>query len=296
MLKKMKRKLKKSKRGIKKKVEATRHIPNDVSQKVTQRHFFECAWDGVKLTERHHIREWSLGGEHAEENLILLCPTCHALAHKGEISSDQLKDRKSTHLKADRVGGNFQTSLEVLKLKMGSNFFIDVKHLIAFKYQPILSWAKENDNILLSANFFDSKGDLVFWMRRNVFWSPSNFTVTSSLDKLLISNGDENILEFSKEEDHLNVKCRVYLGRELFQVTSAEIVNLRDGRSTIGVTGGKFTKMHIGFWKAPTSFTEEEFLKRNNETTELTGDGLFFNGRIVTLNPKIVKKGKIQFD
>jgi 5-methylcytosine-specific restriction endonuclease McrA len=38
----------------------------------------------------HHIRTKGSGGGDTEDNLICLCVVCHARAHSGEISKDEL--------------------------------------------------------------------------------------------------------------------------------------------------------------------------------------------------------------
>jgi hypothetical protein len=43
----------------------------------------------------HHIYQVSEGGGNDPENLIALCPTCHALYHRGNISSDAIYSYKS---------------------------------------------------------------------------------------------------------------------------------------------------------------------------------------------------------
>jgi hypothetical protein len=43
----------------------------------------------------HHIWEVSAGGGDSPENLIALCPTCHALYHRGTILSDSIYAYKS---------------------------------------------------------------------------------------------------------------------------------------------------------------------------------------------------------
>lgn len=41
--------------------------------------------------EMHHIDAVSEGGQHELDNLILLCPNCHKLAHNGILTKDQLR-------------------------------------------------------------------------------------------------------------------------------------------------------------------------------------------------------------
>ena len=57
--------------------EQSRYIPSGEDKKVKEKHFFECAWCGIRLFDRHHIFEFRHGGPNTADNLILLCPNCH---------------------------------------------------------------------------------------------------------------------------------------------------------------------------------------------------------------------------
>ena len=45
---------------------------------------------GILALDMHHIWEVSAGGGDEPSNLIALCPTCHALYHRGTISADSI--------------------------------------------------------------------------------------------------------------------------------------------------------------------------------------------------------------
>ena len=264
------------KKPVKKK-KRSRNIPKKESQKTEARHYFQCAWCCEPLTDKHHIKEWHLGGAHEEANLILLCPNHHRMAHRNQIRSEQLISRKSTHLKNDRIPGGFRTTLEHVKFKLGNNVLENIRHLIALEYQPILTAEFENETIYLSANFFDVNGNLIFWMRRNNFWAPSFFEVSSSLDKLTIydKQNEKMILTVNKVGEHLAIECSTYLHRGLFEVSNGGDVVMTD-RKTQFVYGDCILKNgHIGLWFAEAGkFTREGFLKANNEETDLFGEDI----------------------
>ena len=50
---------------------------------------------GIIAQDMHHIWEVSAGGGDDPSNLIALCPTCHALYHRGTISSDAIYTYKA---------------------------------------------------------------------------------------------------------------------------------------------------------------------------------------------------------
>jgi len=48
----------------------------------------------TEAIERHHIKPRSLGGNDKVENLIILCPNCHTLAHKNKVKENYLLSKK----------------------------------------------------------------------------------------------------------------------------------------------------------------------------------------------------------
>lgn len=41
-----------------------------------------CGFAFGALLHRHHIKPRSEGGEDATDNMVMLCPNCHAIAHR----------------------------------------------------------------------------------------------------------------------------------------------------------------------------------------------------------------------
>lgn len=193
------------------------YIPSDVDRKVKVRHFFECAWCGERLTERHHIIEFSQGGEHTEENLILLCPNCHTRVHKGEITDQELLQRKSTHAKGDRISGGIQFELTESYVKLGNAEFRQVPILIMYNDQPIISLRKTNNEFFLSASFYNKEGELVFWMSSNRYWANSDFIVQSRKKEIKIFNNEDadNFLRIWEASGCINVEGKNFINGAL---------------------------------------------------------------------------------
>ena len=60
-------------------------IPSSVRKAVYARDGYACALcQDARSIHVHHIRKRSLGGGHSRDNLICLCPLCHAVVH-GEV-------------------------------------------------------------------------------------------------------------------------------------------------------------------------------------------------------------------
>jgi len=57
----------------------------------------------ILALDLHHIIEVSEGGGDGPDNLIALCPTCHALFHRGEISRESIKIWKGMLITLNRA-------------------------------------------------------------------------------------------------------------------------------------------------------------------------------------------------
>jgi HNH endonuclease len=68
-------------------------IPKDVVLQVLTEAGYRCAVPtcrNILAIDIHHMVEVSEGGENVPGNLLALCPTCHALFHRGNISRDSI--------------------------------------------------------------------------------------------------------------------------------------------------------------------------------------------------------------
>lgn len=199
----------------------SRHIPLPIRRDVNERDSFECAWCGVKLTEYHHIVEFSDGGEHTLENLILLCPTCHREFHNktGNIQEDELITRKSIHQAGDRIAGNMQFSADENKVRCGDLFIINHNPLLTFGDEPVIYLVKHRDKYLLNCRFYDMDGNLIFWMSKNRYWTIDSFiiTVTKTSIKIIKENDSNNYLKIEQIDDYFKFECRNYYKGHIVQ-------------------------------------------------------------------------------
>jgi len=197
-----------------------RHIPKLIDKQVKERDHFECAWCGVKLTERHHINEYGQGGQHTVENLILLCPNCHTQVHNNEISKKELLERKSTHIKGDRLSGNVQFDIEEPMVKLGSSIFYHVPILFKYKEENIIELRKDkNNNYFLTCRFYDVAGNLIFWMSSNRYWTVPDFIITIMQNELNITHkiNKNNNLRLWMENNHINLIGNNYINGNIIE-------------------------------------------------------------------------------
>ena len=69
-------------------------IPQDVRRQVLTEAGYRCAVPTCRTIlalDLHHILKVSEGGPNTADNLIALCPTCHALHHRKEIPQEAIR-------------------------------------------------------------------------------------------------------------------------------------------------------------------------------------------------------------
>lgn len=228
-----------------------RYIPKAISERVKERHFFECAWCGVNLTEQHHIKEFHLGGEHTAENLILLCPNCHKIVHNGGIPKEELIIRKSNHKKCDRLVGSLKTTLETSNIVIGSDYFLNCRHFITIDRFSILDVVVDKGNLLVFCRFFDPGGNLIFWMNSNYYWTEVEATVSSpKVDFLEISNPEDIFyLKIERVKNYLKIDINTYLYGNLFK-TDPNGLLCTNGRYSIYSQGCMYENI-VGCYPLP---------------------------------------------
>ena len=72
-------------------------IPVSTKREVLTEAGFRCAVPTCRTVlaiDVHHIQEITEGGGNEPSNLIALCPTCHALYHRGTIPREAIRDYK----------------------------------------------------------------------------------------------------------------------------------------------------------------------------------------------------------
>jgi hypothetical protein len=78
-----------------------RTIAVDVRHLVLHESGYRCgnpACRSILTLDIHHLERVSEGGPDSPDNLLALCPNCHALHHRGEIPIDSIRAWKMLHL------------------------------------------------------------------------------------------------------------------------------------------------------------------------------------------------------
>lgn len=135
----------------------SRHISLAIREAVSEASAFVCAWCRVELTEAHHNQEFSEGGAHSEQNLILLCPNCHSDFHRGVISRLELETRRSELSgRIERGSGNLQIGDWGITVWIGGCEFINCSvPLQVLDDEPLVRLERFGRSLLVSLRYSD---------------------------------------------------------------------------------------------------------------------------------------------
>jgi hypothetical protein len=84
---------------------ARRRVPEDVRRAILIEAGYRCAVPtcrAILTIEIHHIVEVAKGGWSTRDNLLALCPNCHALHHQGTITQEAIRVYKGMLLALTR--------------------------------------------------------------------------------------------------------------------------------------------------------------------------------------------------
>lgn len=206
----------------------SRYIPRKIDKKVREASGFRCAWCGKYLTVRHHIRPFSLGGPHSEDNLILLCPDCHSEADSRKISQDELIDRRiSLKGKVDRSSGCLSINKEYFQVDVGGNHFINCNNILMFNDVPLISVRNDIGYLLISLRLFNEQGNLICWMNDNRWWVENDSILNFNFTKDSFSITDEKstqILELKIKDYLIEIFGKIYLLGDIIQLSKNAII------------------------------------------------------------------------
>ena len=206
--------------------ENTRYIIKAEKDKVDKSSNFKCAWCGVNLMERHHIKPYAEGGRNVSENLILLCSNCHTLVHQGKIYAEELfQRRKGLSGEVDRSSGFLSLNKEYA-FKLGGNTFINTPNIISLNGENLISIRTQHNNLFISLRLYDKKRNLICWMEDNKWWVENEdiFDFTYSKNNFIVQSKEKEIyLQIDVEEDLINVSGNLYLNGYLLQFDKEDI-------------------------------------------------------------------------
>ncbi|ALB56175.1 hypothetical protein SMX71_003883 [Cronobacter dublinensis] len=148
----------------------SRTIPAEVKRQVRQKCGFGCVVCASPIVEYEHVEPtFALAKEHSPDAITLLCPTCHAKVTRRIYSKEKIKKAmlEPAALKIGKITDKLDFSDDEPLIQFAGQTFINCQIPVMFEGEPLLQVEKEDDAILISGRFYDSKGKLSLEIIRN---------------------------------------------------------------------------------------------------------------------------------
>lgn len=134
-------------------------IPEKTKRVVRQRSGFGCSECGCPVIQYHHIVPYSETADHGVENLVALCPTCHAKADGGSWSRDHVRSLQ-VKPRLERLVHGIDVSPGTYTVKLGNISFTESERMLTMGDVVVLGATKEPGSIArISGRFHDPDGN-----------------------------------------------------------------------------------------------------------------------------------------
>jgi hypothetical protein len=127
--------------------ESRKKIPADIRRAVLIEASHRCAIPRCQNSaniDLHHIDPWGKCKEHKAENLIVLCPNCHRLAHDGSIDKKSLLKYKEICHKLTNPPAHHENSEVKAYIKFNPNTvsgILDASNISSFTDHGVLNFS-----------------------------------------------------------------------------------------------------------------------------------------------------------
>lgn len=224
-------------------------IPLPIKQFARKNSFFGCVYCGRMHVEYHHVSEYAIVHQHQADNIVLLCPNCHAKVHGHEITDKMLKKaienpyNKKHHMASQEL---YLGEFTDVMFKLASVTFRGIANILAVDQRRLI-WITSNEanDCILNADFLDENGEQVARVRDNVLTADTdlpNWDVIYQPGHLIIKSGKRKIsLELSTRDDVIEIRTRIHFQGGVFDsLNSKDGFIVKSGESKVTINRLKF--------------------------------------------------------
>lgn len=225
-----------------------RKLPRDVARKLRQEAGFGCASCGHPYLEYHHIIPYSEEEHFRPEDMVALCPNCHAqIGSQGRDRQYRLKETPRNVLRGE-FRGSLNFDQRHLLFKIGNIWYENTPIILQFRDIPLISCRVESDQVLISLRLFNSAGRLVFQISDNevVFRMGSLWDYEHSLRVVTVRSEARDIaLKLDFRTSEAAIEGKLWAGDTLVKLS-------KDGTNLAGMSvgAGRIVNERVGIFLA----------------------------------------------
>jgi hypothetical protein len=264
---------------------SSRYIPADIRRELRQEANFGCAYCGTPVVQYHHIIPFSEIEKHKPEEMIALCPNCHAEADAGSITRSELYDLKKSPHNSDIVDYMFYFEPQPPILLLGDAAVEFGERgeisLLQIKGKNILSMKYLEDRLHFNVDFYSKNSELIASITDGEWWAKTNYVWDLKYKKtwMKVWNSDEEVglkLEYHPDSHYMSFKGRFYYNDEKVFITPSKMRYPSKNIEISGITyiiGGNDSDSHLldSVDQVPTIHRPGESINRDSEGNILAG-------------------------
>jgi hypothetical protein len=150
-------------------------IPEPMKRAVRQKCKFGCVVCGSPVFEYDHLEEFSVVGEHTENNLILLCPNHHRDKTSGRLPRAELERHSERPFNGVRSHTAPYSRLfiagQTISFEIGGNTYVSSisdggsYNAIEFDGTTVVGFKRDGESVLLDINLTDESGNSILLVK-----------------------------------------------------------------------------------------------------------------------------------
>lgn len=131
----------------------TREPREEVKRALRQESGFGCCVCGTWIIQYHHIVEFSTEEHHRAEDMMIICPNCHARATAHAMPEAEQRRHKASpyNIRHGQARGQLYIDRPIPLVEAGSNVFGRNGPIIVADGEPLLSLRVDEDGQLLTS-------------------------------------------------------------------------------------------------------------------------------------------------
>lgn len=243
--------------------------PAKVARQLRQESLFGCALCGFPFVVYHHIVPWEEDEHFRPDDMVAVCPNCHARVHRMHRSRQYDIKRNPRNASRKSLWAEMEFSILSRKFMVGDVLIEGASDIVMFNDIPVLSWRIIDGRVLLDATLHSEDGTIALSVRENevVLKKFSMWDFVFKFNYIKINNKRNSISwEIDLRKDPATFRTSTFPESRHIEISRRGIISREN---LCGLSHARIANHDVGV-----RFVTDDFLARNPNPT----GGFIFSG------------------